>query len=888
MTTSRIDWPAALVRGARIIPLVTIEGVPVLLTPAGVHPTAAAFTGDPDPAWWLNASSGDLAQAMPGGTTLDPVREWLDPSQVFEVYEEARALDGDTHVDPMTFTVYDKGAEATSFLSVQQARLTALLGSEIGPADTTIPLSSGASSAPASGIACIGREAIVYSATGGGSLLIGSAPDGRGRFGSVARRHTVPPTHPPLVSFGGPRFWQSRRAVVWAAALSADGLTVSDPTPLFIGTVGAGVQLVSGGVRWSIPLDPISESYTRKWTPRTVSLFGIAHFYPDFTQPLQVGWLHDTYLDSQNDSINNLGWHQNWGDFLNDFHLRAQTTEGTALNPVQAPRLTLFVSGGSSNQLLTVVAAWNTPPYVERYVDTSERMTFAQDPPEACLHLDGRVRLPLAGDIDLIPSTLQWAVSDPSPGAAYLALSAKTDHTDLLTARILSRTSSPPEVVVRAQFPANRGRDVTRAEARQQAVLITKRTSASLAVIATGETALGALKVLALALSEVSGTDLQGDSIDWADLARVFARYPTVINQQREYRLASGDTLLDLLVQECRLRGFAMAIRYGRITAYRPSSFASTEPTRATITKADVLLERDGSLSPWDVIDNTQPLASTVSFELPDGSVYAWVDTTFQGEFGDGAEVKITALKHLPSTVDVTNLPTGLQSVAWQLLGPLAEPGRLVRLPLPPTFLHLQPGDLVTLTHDMVPTWVGTRGVEAMTCQVVEVRRQLWGGKARAIVGLRLQSQDLSGYAPEALIAAGGLDHSSRVITLDTASGFGPSCFARNVDVDGNAVSDPTDGFVIGQKVLLSEIDTESPAADEAFTIQAVDPIGHTITLSGYPSLAMAALAAAQYKVILRFDSWSNVITSQKKYAFIADAATGLLGGVDPAKVWAA
>lgn len=886
---TRIDWPNALVRGGRFTPVILIAGVPRILTASGVHPTVAASSGLIDPAWWPGV--GSLAQPLPGAITFDPVREWLDAGHVFEIYEEARIVEGDVRVEALTFDVYDVRGQSTADLSIREGRFTQLLAAEIGPSDLTIPLVS-ASGIPSSGIACIGRETLIYDGTGGNNLALTSPPTQRGAYGSPARRHTVPRAHPPLVAFAGPRHWQGRRAVLFVCKLSADGLTLTDPTPMYIGTVGAGVQRVRGGTRWSIPLDPISESYTRKWSPRTVDLYGVAHFYTDETQPLQIGWLADTYLGAASGSPDNGGWHTDWADFERMMQVRAAVTEPTSLYIRSDPHLTLRLAGGSSPTLLTVVAAWHQPPYIAQNIDTTDTFRFSQDPPNVCLHMNGRVRIGQAADFDKIPSTLSWSVSTPVPGVAYLALAADTDHypQNPLFARVLERDAVHREITVAPLFAPGIGRDATRSGERQQLALITKRTSATIGVIATGETPLGALRALAGALEEIAGLDLQDDSIDWDWIQRQFNGFPFPLNDRREYRIAEGDTLLGLLVQEFRLRGMSMGIRYGRIACYRPASFASTEPVRCTIVKTDVLVDKDGGqLAEWDVVDNTQPLASSVEFELPDGTTYTNVDDTFCDEFGDGTSVKCTALKHLPPESDLSGVRTALEAVSTQLLGPLAEPSRLVRLPLPPTFLHLQPGDLVKLTHDMVPTWRGTIGVTEAPCQVTEVRRQVFGGSARAIVGLRLQSEDLAGYAPEALVAAGGLNHGSHVVTLDVASGFGASCFARAIDVDGNAVTDPLDAFAIGHVVVLSEADSESPIADEQFALTAIDTVAHTVTLNGFPSATMAALCAtAAYKVILRFAPWTAVNADQQRYAFIADASTGLFSDSAAPKRWAA
>jgi hypothetical protein len=284
-----------------------------------------------------------------------------------------------------------------------------------------------------------------------------------------------------------------------------------------------------------------------------------------------------------------------------------------------------------------------------------------------------------------------------------------------------------------------------------------------------------------------------------------------------------------------------------------------------------------------EVIDNTQPLATSMEFQLWDDSIIRYVDTTWQSEFGDTGKIECKALKWVPSEQARGDLIVSLYEIAQMLLGPAAEPQRVIRVVLPAPFFSLQPGDLVALTHYGIPSWTGTRGLVDATCQVQEIRHTLYGGKARVVAGLRLQSGDLAGYAPEALVAASGLNSGSPVVNLDTVSDFGANCFAYDVDIDGNDRTEPSDGFVVGAKVLLSQYDAEVPIADEAFTIVAVTDT--TLTLNANPSGTMAA-AAVQYGVIVRFQDWTAVVAEQQRYAFIADAVGGDLDG-DPPKRWA-
>ena len=89
MTTARIDWTTALSPGARVVPVILIAGLPAVLTPAGVLPTTVAVSsGTIDALWW--PGTGALAELLPGGGTLQPVEDLLDPTETLEVFERGR------------------------------------------------------------------------------------------------------------------------------------------------------------------------------------------------------------------------------------------------------------------------------------------------------------------------------------------------------------------------------------------------------------------------------------------------------------------------------------------------------------------------------------------------------------------------------------------------------------------------------------------------------------------------------------------------------------------------------------------------------------------------------------------------------------------------------
>jgi len=888
MTTARIDWPTALSSGARIVPVILVAGVPRVLTPAGVRPTTVSVTsGTVDALWW--PGTGTLTETLPDASTFDPVADLLDPREVFEVFERASLLKGDVRVEALTFSLLDTDGAATALLSVREGRTTQLLASDIGAADTSIPLGA-TTGFPTTGIAAIGRETITYGGIGGGSLTSAT----RGKYGSSARSHSAPTEHPPLVSAGGPRHWQSRLATLWLCVLSADGTTLTDPTLFYAGTVGAGVQLTGNLSRWSVPLDHVTESLSRKLDTAPIDLYGFGHYStaPE-AHPLRVGYsaagfyAGDSLTLQWTGASDNGGWHPDLASFVRaaDAVYSAGTSGSGRVQVDSEGKMVVRQQGSTASpRWFSASAAWDTAEVRDQRVDddnTPAAWVSAARAPEACFRLHGWVKIPSAVDFARIPSTLQWTytTTDGVLGAAQLSLITETRGGEVV-ATILERDATGQRVRV---LPTT-ARDP----------LCVRRTSAKLGVVARGSSVVAALRAGALGIDALTGQDLYQSAVDWDDLERAFSGVATGgLPPAREYRFtADADSFLALLIDEMRLRGMCLAMRYGRITGVRLSSLADTESTVATIGESD-LLTADGKELPVEVIDSTEPLATSVVFTIPhyDGRErkVSIVDTTFQGEFGDGAAVECKALMGVPVSVviDVTSVLSSLYAVAQQVLGPLAEPSRAIRLPLTPALMGLQPGQLVTFTHSRIPSWTGTRGITAAVCQVQEVHRELMGGRFRATATIRLQSSVSAGYCPEVLIAAGGLNAASPIVTLDATTGWGAQCHAQDRDAAGDLSTDPSQGFAVGDKVVLSVVGDRTPISDEPFTIVTVT--ASTITLDGNPSAGMTAAAAGQYGVTLRWADYDTATTRQHTgFAWVADPAGTLGAGSDGGKRWAA
>lgn len=889
MTTSALDFDDALRAPVKLIPVILVAGVPVVLVPAGCHPTQTAVTsGTVDSAWW--PGTGSLSVGIPDTETdgtlyLDPVRDWLDIASVWSTVEQARPLEGDVRVEAFRFDLHDIDEAVTSALSGRNARLGQFLAGDITALSTTIPVDLLAGF-PAKGIAHIGREAVVYDATGTTdgvhSIRLTGGLARRGAFGSAPSTHRAPRTRRPLVTVGAyPRNWQGRRVTVFLAELSADGTTIMDPTPIYMGTAIAGVRLTDSGTRYQVPLDPVTETATRKFSQRSVMLAGIQWQNGPFApgHPLRVGAAfitrtrHGGYAATPDDFVS---W---WNEYA-----AAVGSIGAGLSRDDDGRLRLNFTHDITD---AIHASWDSPGVLQSGSMPSARVWLSSSAmPSTTLTLDGRIKIG-AEDLAQLPSTVSVSVVDPSPGLAQYTLVADTDTTKGVTATIDAIDSVNSIISVTAILPPDplQNRDMQEYLRRERITQVSKATAATIGVEARGGHALGALRALVRAVDALDGGGLEEDSIDWTHLARQMARIPLGnIPEARDYRTSGDDSLLAILLDELRLRGMYMAMRGGRVTGVRLADFASSERSVAEITEGDIVLDDGDVPTPImpEVTDNTEPLATGITFTFADGGSFSWVDTTSLDDFGPGARIESKALRHLPEGTASAALAVTLQGVAQQLLGVLAEPSRIFRVTLPASFLGLFAGDIVRLTHSQLPDWQGRRGLDRAVCQVFDVERAIFGEESRALVRLRLSAADVAGYAPAFLVAAGGI--SMATLTADVTTGFGPTCFA---DPESG---DVLDGFETGDHVVLSEYDALTPALDTAYaTVTALDRAAHKMTLSSAPGTSWELLAASAEKVVVRLAAYGDAVVRQRRaYAFLADDATQVLGGADAPDRWAA
>lgn len=864
-----------------LVPVLLIAGVPLVITAEGLHPVAVAWSGTPDPAFW--PGSGSLTQSLPTGDTFDPVRDWIDTRVPLRVSAQVDPVKGDVSERSVAFDLSDPDGAATRWFSARDAYERTLLAQELGPSDTDVFVDTYEPFGSTGGYATVGRETFTYTGRGsaGGAHLTGAV---RGKYGSKARLHRAPSYRRPTVA-AGVRYLYGRRATVWIARYDATTGELQDPTLWFDGTVGNGTELVANGTRWHITIDPSSAMLTSKVQAPSVSLFGWNYtprpsaFPPG--EPLNVSWGASVVSLRPSSAFYDNGWKPSRSEFIRAWQNEADAL-GAALYAIYSDdRLTIEGHGatGGADADLDVIVCWDDPARSRTRVTAGDEPSWrsTHPMPEVCVWLHGWVTIAAPGEWERIPSVLSYADGDST---ARWALVAKTDERDEVVADLLERDATNTRVRVLPH-------DVGDAAADQYAAtMITRRTTATLALtVSTGAWWHGIRTAIAAIASEF-GADHLDDAVDWDWIRDQVRAFPSPFPTARRYRFAFEDSLLEPLVQEARLAGFVLTRRRGRIAMVRLAGFASTELASRSITSAD-------ATGPISVKECASGLLSGMELERSgDRQPLRVLDVTAQDEFGDGVVVKVRDLGIEAAGATEDHLAQGLVEVSQLIIGPYSEPYHLVNVPLGPTFYDLEPGDLVSLTHPLVPATDGTRGVSGLLCQVVDAERGFAGGEASVRAALRIPEQDLCGWAPEAPVAAGGI--SGAAVTLDNTTDFGPSAFAPDTDGEGNPVTDAGASWFGAARsganavVVLSQFGVASPIPDEMFTVLSV--AGPVLTLSGSPSASMVAAATGALGVLVRFAGYDDATASrQHEYAFIADAAAGVIpaGGANPYR-WAA
>ena len=864
---ARLDWSTASA-GARVVPAVLIAGFPFLIVPPGTNITSVAWTDGADAAWFVGSSPS--------------VKGWLangHDGTPFVIEERASPVQGTLKVRVPPLELLNVEGEVFRLLATRTtpfAKLAADLSATATTIVTDIPSASGFFGS--SGVVHLGRERIEFAGTSGASLT-GCT---RGTAGTAAIAYRAQSNHRIFAQPAGVHVLPSvinRRVTLWALLVSESGAVVN-PTLLADcrGAIGGGPG--ESGQEWVLPIKHVIEVLAEKADTPALNVSGIMHRgrnfrgtgivgenVPDFNvlcatwqAPSGGSGVTMCLEDGQAQPSVDAGWHPTRESFLDAWHATAAGLS-TTLNAHDHGRVFGVFAQHGTDRRLVVRFGWEgrtvaSPEEPDEGATTTA--VYSSTPfPEACMWLFGAVPFsPLdVAQVPPVPGTLSEGVR------AFWTLRTKRDNGFLPAREITSKITAVGTDTLTLEAMDAR-------ENSHAVVLITKPTATRLGLYAEGPRWWHVLRYGVLAqLADARGLDHLQDAFAWDHLEDVAARSPGIGSSTRRYDLDITEPLADLFENEARLCGGSLVTHHGRVSMETFYEQAVTAVVATTLTTTDFRGGERPTLS-----ECRDDLATSFKLTLPDGDTVRVVDVASVKESGEGEEIEAHAPPGALGDQLDPRVVSSILNTATNVLGPWSRPYDVAELPLTLRHVGLEIGDVLGVREWALPNRTGSQGLHAAddatlaaTCTVFGRRIDLTNGTVDLSVRI---AGGAYGYAPEALVSS----IAGAVLTLDTvtvgAHGFGTTYRPDNtLRTDGGA-----DTFEAGFKVQLVEFDASSPGTP--FDAEVVSVSGSTVTLDAAPGGTWETRAAAG-RCLLVFARWDVIVADQKRWAYVADDATG-------------
>ena len=893
MAVNRINWSSVATTGARVGRCILVAGLPWAIVPEGKTVASVTWTGDADAAWHAGTTPTCKAWLL-----VPSEHDRGVPALAWE--ENASPVQGTIDVGSLRFWLADAADAVTDTLGARDAQVFTRLAGDHSASATTITVESTAAFA-SSGALFLGRERITYS----GKTSTTFTGCVRGTAGTDARRY--------LVSAGAlHRVYEAgaderlptltgRRCTVWLYALSAAGVA-TDPTLIYDGRIAPGAGIIATSA-WEIVVEHAVKALEVGAQAPEISIYGYQHgtvrrstnaasMGPAAFAPLVARWASSSTprvltLNRDAGDPDNGGWSESREQYIERWN-RASVAGGFGVYATLLARNNLQVSARDNvdDRRLTTAYGWaeaevSDPGDAGSYRETANTFAPAGGAmPRVCAWLIDSLILP-PSERSKIPTVPTYPLTDET--SAWWTLAAECAGGDMVAA-IRDPADAGADPLLYDATPSAIGVKLVGVTERPEEDspvtpwLITKPTTAKVGLHAVGERWWSTLRYAVLdQIDGLRGTDQLSDSIDWSRV-EAFGRRSSAHGTRREYVVDLEASFLDVYRNEAALNGYAVATWHGRVAMTLIREAAATEARSGSLTSS--YLRADEVATVQEVTDG---LATSYRLHMPAPSEDTIVvnDAGAIAESGAGETIEATMPGGvLPPGVDVATpaLHTAVIDVASAVLAPWVRPYQVVAWPGDLRLAGHQIGDVVTLTEWLLPDQQGDRGLDAAVGTVLGRRVDHDAGTVD--LRLRLSPSTVAGYAPAALVSS----ITGAAVTLDTAS-LGVAGFADPYNDDASA---RTDGgasyFVAGDKVLLIEIDAESPTTPYAGEVLSV--AGTVVTLVGSPGATWETLAGSALKVMLVPDDWSTCVSAQRRYAYQADAATFQLPSSTAGRRW--
>lgn len=889
MGVNRINWQTAAATGARVGRCLLIAGLPWAITPEGQTIASVTWTGDADAAWHVGTSPTCKPWLL-----VQSENDAGVPALAWE--ENASPVQGTVDVGSLPFWLASTDDALTQTLGARDAiPFTRLVGAHTAAA-TTLTVES-TSALTSTGAVHLGRERITY--TGKTSTTLTGCT--RGTAGTKARAYPGGTQSFRVYQAGSDERLPSvrgRRCTVWLYLLSDAGVA-TDPTLVYDGRIAGGAGIGESSA-YEITLEHALAALDAKTDPPSIPLYGYAHgtvrrSTSVTTQsagrgvPLIAYWVdpggttRQLALNDDSADPDNGGWSETRERYLDRWN-RAATAGAYGIGAQLLPNGILQVSATDAidDRRLTVWFGW-VEASVSDPADTGDSRatatcysTGAIRMPTACYWLSGKVYLD-ATSLALIPALPSNPVGDSAE--AFWTLTAERDNgvvpkgTVTSTVQVPGAPTTTPTHAHGVYLTPLRTDEGDRGDFLT--LLFTRPATASLGLHAYGPRWWTVFRYGVLEqIDAYRGLDQVSGSVEWTRIESVVRRVAGH-SPARRYTLDLAESALDVLRNECRLYGLALATWHGRVSVAWIREAAPSEARAFTLTSS--YLREDELATLREVTDG---LATSYALTLPSGDSITVNDAGAIAESGEGDTIEATLPEGaIPdgTGLEAAGLRETVIRVAASTLAPWCRTYEVASFPGDLRLAGVQIGDVGSVSEWMLPNQQGGRGLSARAGTVLGIRRDFDRGAVD--LSLRLSPSWIAGYAPEAFVAS----ISGAVLTLDTTT-FGAMGLADDYG-DGDQLR--TDGgaswFLPGDKVYLMEVDAASPAA--VLQAEVVSTSGATVTLDTSPGGTWASAAAAG-RVLLSYDTYATATAAQRAFAYIADQSTFEIASGVPGRRW--
>ena len=899
---NRPDWPH-LGGGTVVWPILVIAGVPFVFVTPGCPLTTVRWDGSAaDSAFWPAPTIGT--------TSGIPTRTWLRISQGLRFGFRVHPPDGTVDVNPPDIALYDDGTadSPTALFASSEAAPTSALNATLSASGTSLTVgSTGPFGSSGTGVAMwIGGEALTGTVGSDGHTIASLV---RGLYGTSPSIHIAQAGNTISRVYGALPSLNGRRACVFLAMrdpADATGVTALNPEMRFDGVISGGG---AKGTLWALKLNPwVRKPEDRTDTPLgSYTISGIVHVldpsnrgasirYPSDIGPLAANWNSVNMALTTGDpatafvgdgTLDDGGWSPDAQTFINRWqHAAAALTipDSGVLSALLNPDGTVSVRASSTSSvsaLLVTSEIWGTFWNPDESSTTEHASYRTPGPfPDTLQPFDRMVYLQ-AADAAQIPATpAPLSIAHPYNPTINTQVSwtlSVTINGTVRTSRIDSITTPTSSRCAIVLLTAMGGGARTGAGTDW---LIQEACVATLgAWVQTGAWWEG-LQALAIALNSLPGSGVVADAYDWDDIAAQAisgSASASPFDVTRNGPIDLSKPFIDLFTNEVRLAGGAVVVRRGRISWRRFTNLSGVSPTAATLSKGSARPGMDPTVE-----DARDRIVASYSATAVDGSVYTVNDQDAAAQSGGS----FTAWKaDIPAgsapPVVTSAWVQGFTAFGLTAIAPWRTSYRLMTFYGTLELLAVTAGDNVAIPDDwMVPSGLGRRGFIGVG-QVLAAEERLFASDSGVDLTIKLTTTAFATpYAPECLIASGGIDTTTGVLTIDSSTFGGLSGldgFGQPGSAHGGA-----ENFHVGDRVRLIQVGVATPDTPFDCIVQAVDISTSTsrITVTPAPSSTWAGYTSLGPPtfVMLTFQDYASATNGvQRDYAFVGDSAAGVI-----------